>query len=288
MRKDTMVYAFLFVIVFCFTACETWYHDAVDENCNGIIEESHESFTNSLGMTFNLIPAGTFMMGSPEDELGRAYHEAQHEVTLTQDYYMQTTEVTQGQWEEVMGSNPSTFSECGRDCPVENVSWKEVQIFIKALNAKGKGTYTYRLPTEAQWEYAARAGSVTAFANGDVTATRCEFDENLDAMGWYCGNSDNNSPYEVAQKQPNTWGLYDMHGNVWEWSQDYWSQDDTSGPVTDPTGPDTGDARVTRGSSFYNLAVQCRSAQRGKHGTFYRNDGLGFRLASLPGQQSNK
>lgn len=164
-------------------------------------------------MTFNRIPTGTFMMGSPEDEPMRDSDETQHQVTLTNSYYMQTTEVTQGQWKAVMGSNPSWFSDCGDDCPVEEVSWDDVQEFITELNKLGQGTY--RLPTEAEWESAARAGSMTAFANGDITETGSGYDPNLDAMGWYSCNSDSKT-HPVAQKQPNAWGLYDMHGNVWE------------------------------------------------------------------------
>ncbi len=166
-------------------------------------------------MDFVLIKAGTFMMGSPEDEEGRYYKEIQHQVILTQDYYMQTTELTQGQWEAVMGSNPSNFYNCGSNCPVEKVSWNDIQAFIEKLNQRGEGIY--RLPTEAEWEYAARAGSTTAFANGGITERGCSYDANLDAMGWYYGNADGTHP--VAQKLPNAWGLYDMHGNVWEWCQ---------------------------------------------------------------------
>jgi len=145
-------------------------------------------FTNPLGMTFNLIPAGTFTMGSPEDEPGRNDNETQHQVTLTQAFYMQTTEVTQGQWEAVMGENPSSFQDCGDNCPVEAVFWDDIQGFIAKMNERGEGTY--RLPTEAEWEYAARAGSTTAFANGGIPETVCGYDPNLDEMGWYCGNSD--------------------------------------------------------------------------------------------------
>jgi len=123
---------------------------------------------------------------------------------------MQTTEVTQGQWRAVMGSNPAYFQNCGDDCPVEQVSWDDIQTFIAVLNTRGEGIY--RLPTEAEWEYAARAGSTAALANGGTTVTDCSYDQNLDAMGWYCGNAASKT-HPVAQKQPNAWGLYDMHGN---------------------------------------------------------------------------
>jgi formylglycine-generating enzyme required for sulfatase activity len=136
------------------------------------IRPQQSSITVSLGasMTFVLIPAGTFMMGSPTTELGRSREETQHQVTLTKSFYMQTTEVTQGQWKAVMGSNTSFFSSCGDDCPVEIVSWDDATSFIQKLNQM-EGTTQYRLPTEAEWEYAAKAGSTTAFHNGEITHT---------------------------------------------------------------------------------------------------------------------
>ena len=237
--------------------------------------------TNSLGMKFVYIEPGTFTMGSPTSELGRESNETQHQVTLTKGYYMQTTEVTQGQWKAVMGTNPSSFDTCGDNCPVEGVSWNDAQSFITALNALGEGTY--RLPTEAQWEYACRAGSTTAFANGEITQTRCDNDPNLNAMGWYCGNA-GVTPHPVAQKQANAWGLYDMHGNVFEWCQD-WYDDYPSGSVTDPIGPTSGSYRVFRGGSWGYDSQYCRSAIRYHGTTDYRYyDFGGFRVALLPGQ----
>jgi len=240
-----------------------------------------DTYTNSLGMTFNLIPAGTFMMGSPEDELGRSdyFDETLHQVTLTQSYYMQTTEVTQGQWKAVMGSNPSYFSECGDNCPIETVSWDDAQEFITKMNQRGEGTY--RLPTEAEWEYAARAGSTTAFANGGITDIGCG-DPNLDAIGWYCGNA-NRTTHPVMQKQANAYGLSDMSGNVWEWCQDCHGNYPT-GSVTDPTGSSSGSARVIRGGSWFSHAGRCRSADRSGSWPGYRDHDLGFRLASSPSQ----
>jgi hypothetical protein len=203
--------------------------------------------TNSLGMNFVKIENGS------------------------ETYCMQTTEVTQGQWTAVMGSNPSRFTGCGENCPVEQVSWDDAQVFIAALNAKGEGTYS--LPTEAQWEYAARAGSTTDFANGDMTGDGwgCTTPQpNLDAMGWYCGNS-GNTTHPVAQKSPNDWGLYDMHGNVWEWCQDLYSSGSSD--------------RVTRGGGWNYYAYYCRSANRYYPFPSSRNDLLGFRLVRLAGQQ---
>jgi formylglycine-generating enzyme required for sulfatase activity len=235
---------------------------------------AQKTFTNSLGMKFVPIPAGWFMMGSPKDEPGRSDDETQHKVTISEPFFMQTTEVTQGQWKAVMGNNPSSFKDCGDNCPVENVSWDDIQDFIKKLNRKGEGTY--RLPTEAEWEYAARAGSQTAFSNGDIAEKECGNDPNLSKAGWYCGNAGGKT-HEVGQKQPNAWGLYDMHGNVWEWCQD-WYGNYPFGAVTDPTGPDSGSSRVLRGGSWGSGARICRAARRSSSSPGYGGSNCGFRL----------
>jgi len=262
-------------------------------------------YANSLDMTFKLIPSGIFTMGSPDGvveypigsgntpvaELGRDTDETPHEVTLTKSFYMMSTEVTQGQWEAVMGSNPSYFPACGSDCPVEMVSWDDVQTFIENLNSICEGTY--RLPTEAEWEYAARAGSSTAIANGGITATDCTLDANLDAMGWYCNNSTVTyggcsdasawggpacaGTHPVAQKASNIWGLYDMHGNVWEWCQD-WSITYPTNSVTDPKGPSSGSKRINRGGGWDIDAMNNRSADRHDNNESDRIHYLGFRL----------
>jgi len=244
-----------------------------------VVSQPGKKIANSIGMEFVYIQPGTFMMGSPSSEQGRDNDEKQHRVNLTKGFYMQTTEVTQGQWKEVMGGNPSKFKNCGDDCPVEEVSWNDVQVFIRKLNQR-EGNDTYRLPTEAEWEYSARAGSDTAFANGGISGLKCGYDSNLDAMGWYCGNA-NKKTHTVAQKQPNAWGLYDMHGNVWEWCQD-WFGNYPSGSVTDPTGPSGGSNRVDRGGSWDDLARFCRSAFRGWLNPGGRHGGLGFRLLRNP------
>ncbi len=239
-------------------------------------------YTNSLGMKFSLIPAGTFMMGSPADELGRSSNETQHQVTLTQSFYLQTTEVTQGQWEAVMGSNPSIEYGVGNNYPVHSVSWDEVQNFITTLNGMGIGTY--RTPTEAEWEYACRAGSNTAFTNGGITEYsdmyECNYDANLDAMGWHC--NDGSSVCEVvAQKTSNAWGLYDMHGNIWEWCSD-WYGTYPSGSATDPTGPSLlGGSRVLRGGGWFSNPSSCRSANR-DHSTLNGSYFIGLRLVRTP------
>jgi formylglycine-generating enzyme required for sulfatase activity len=234
--------------------------------------------TNTIGMTFVYIEPGTFTMGSPSSELGHFSGETQHQVTLTKGYYMQTTEVTQGQWSAIMGNNPAHFNSCGDNCPMEYVSWDDVQAFITVLNEKEKSNQ-YRLPTEAEWEYAARAGSISALANGLITKTECELDANLNAMGWYCGNSDN-STHPVAQKQANAWGLYDMHGNVLEWCND-WYEDYPSNSVTDPEGPSSGTNRMLRGGSFNYYAKDCRSAARSASTPGTRSCHIGLRLINM-------
>jgi formylglycine-generating enzyme required for sulfatase activity len=256
-----------------------------------------KEWTNTLGMTFVWIEPGTFMMGSPEDEPRRDSDETQHEVTLTQGYYMQTTEVTQGQWEAVMGNNPSHFSSCGDECPVERVSWNKIQEFITALNAQ-EITSQYRLPTEAEWEYAARAGSTTALYNGPIEILGYNNAPSLDSIAWYGGNScvsysggsncsswpekqytcTSCGPHPVGQKQSNTWGLYDMSGNVREWCQDWYGSYPTNS-VTDPVGATSGSYRVVRGGGWYYGASYCRSANRNDYspGSTYNN--VGFRLA---------
>ena len=260
-----------------------------------------DSFTNSLGMTFVRIPAGTFMMGSPETEMGSGGSERpQHEVTLAQNFYIMTTEVTQAQWEAVMGNNPSYFDGCGEICPVEQVSWEDVQDFIAALNAlDGR---TYKLPTEAEWEYAARAETTTAFYNGDITEEECGVDPKLDAIGWYCGNSsvtysgcydasDWGGPtcagtHPVAQKQPNAWGLYDMSGNVWEWVEDAWHYGYDGAPTDGSAWVDSpmGAGRVIRGGGWDYDAQRCRTARRYYDYPSDRYNGGGFRLALSPGR----
>lgn len=281
MRKALGVFGLTTVLIFGMVhmaAATGGTQSTINSSGAGTELSPQESLTNSLGMTFNLIPAGVFMMGSPEGEPGRRADETRHQVTLTQPFYIQTTEVTQGQWKAVMKSNPSRFSDCGDDCPVERVSWNMAQDFIAELNKLGQGTY--RLPTEAEWEYAARAGSTTALANGDIEEIGSGYDPNLDAMGWYVYNSDGRT-HPVARKKPNAWGLYDMHGNVWEWVQDganYYERLPSEN-VTDPQGTPTGPLRVLRGGSIYDDARSCRSANRHFATPESRPDfGLGFRL----------
>ena len=220
----------------------------------------------TLGAKFVLIPAGTFTMG--EGEIGS--DETRHQVTISKPFYMQTTEVTQWQWQKVMGSNPSHFSSCGNNCPVENVFWKDVQDFISRLNRQ-EGTDKYRLPTEAQWEYAARGGGKEEYA--DISS-----ESNLGDYAWYDANSGSKT-HPVGQKRPNGLGLYDMSGNVWEWVHD-WYGEYPAGSVTDPEGPSSGGSRMARGCSWNNNSMFCRSANSIILHPGARDLNLGFRLLS--------
>ena len=227
--------------------------------------EAGESWANSLGMEFMWIEAGRFLMGSPEDEEGRKADELQHEVRISEGYWMGEYELTQGEWWAVMGANPSRSSDCGPPCPVEWVSWFDTGEFIRRLNGResGKG-YRYRLPTEAEWEYAARAGT-----------TGARYGES-DSIAWYSGNS-RFETHPVGQKRANAWGLHDMLGNVWEWTGD-WYGSYRSGSVTDPQGPSTGSARVARGGGWDFNASGVRSADRGSYSPSNRSGYIGFRL----------
>jgi formylglycine-generating enzyme required for sulfatase activity len=235
--------------------------------------------THTLGLTFVLVPAGTFRMGSPEHELGRDDDEIQHEVKISQGFYLQTTPVTQGQWQALMGANPASFVQEGADLPVAGVNWQDCQEFIEKMNALGEETY--RLPTEGEWEYACRAGSPTALANGELTTLYCELDPTLDDIGFYCGNS-GRRPQPVAQKHPNAWGLYDLHGNVAEWCQD-WYGPYPDNPQVDPQGPPSGPGRVVRGGSWFSSAKNCRAAARFHRPPQGRSQlqTLGFRLVKI-------
>ena len=211
-----------------------------------------------------LIPSGKFKMGSPELEAGRENDETQHEVTLTKPFYMGQYEVTQEQWEAVMGGNPS--SSKGAKLPVTDVSWKDCQEFIEKLNASTKGGY--RLPTESEWEHACRAGTSTAYSYGD-SLTKSD------------ANVNGESTKAVGSYKPNAFGLYDLHGNVWEWCND-WTADYPKGAVTNPKGVATGDRRVLRGGSFGSYVSEARSSNRSNGAPSNRYVFVGFRLARTP------
>lgn len=235
-------------------------------------ESSKDTFTNSVGIEFVRIPAGTFFMGAnrhfenaDSDELPR------HKVRITRPFYLSKYEITQAQWVAVMGSNPSHFK--GRNRPVEQVSWHDVQRFIERLNAR-ENTDKYRLPTEAEWEYAARAGGDGSYCFGDMV-------DDLVLYAWYYVNAGQKT-HPVGRLKANDFGLHDMHGNVWEWCNDWYAADYFShSPSEDPKGPSKGTLKVEKGGGWDSLADSCRSAYR--HGIVpgKKNSALGFRLLMM-------
>ena len=209
--------------------------------------EERKTFTNALGMKFVLIQPGTFMMGSPPDEPGRDDDETEHRVTLTKGFYMQTKEVTQGQWKAVMGNNPSHAKDCGDDCPVESVSWKDTTMFISKLNRMER-TDKYRLPTEAEWEYACRAGTTTPYFFGEaISRDQIKYDAKISSSTTAKGKYQRRM-LPAAGFAPNGWGLYNMHRDVWEWCQD-WFGKYPPGHITDPAGGEYKVISIERDSS---------------------------------------
>jgi uncharacterized protein (TIGR02996 family) len=242
---------------------------------------------NTLAMEFALIPPGTFLMGSPPEETSRLQHEGpEHEVTLTRPYYLGVYQVTQSQFEQVMGRNPAGFGEphsLPGELPVENIGRDDALEFCQRLSdlrAEKKAGWRYRLPTEAEWEHACRAGR---------TGLATHYGPSLDSTQ---ANFDGTRPYgtrthgvflyhttRVGSYQPNAFGLYDMHGNVWEWCMDWYAAEGyEEGPALDPQGPDSGDRGVVRGGSWHSDGPWCRSAYRCPHGTTYRHNWNGFRV----------
>ena len=241
--------------------------------------------TNSVGMEFVSVPAGQFQMGSTSGLADRDESPVT-QVTISKPFYLGKHEVTQGQWTEVMGYNPSEFSGCGSACPVENVSWNGAQEFIQALNWL-EGEEKYRLPTEAEWEFAARSGTDTDTHAGDLT-NPVGADAALDSIAWYAQNSGQQT-HPVGLKTPNGFGLHDMLGNVWEWVAD-WYATYPGGSVMDPRGGHSGLNRVVRGGGWYYDARHCRSTNRSNAGEAFRNVDVGFRVlltAADPKESTN-
>lgn len=234
----------------------------------GVLDDPFES------ASFVYIPPGIFFMGSPEDEPGRNKDETLHEVTLTRGFSMQTTLVTRRQWKRVMGNNPSSCKSGDKDCPVDGVSWIDCQEFIKKLNATE--TYRYRLPTEAEWEYACRANSSGGFGHECVDLSEDGHCTGLDEIAWYEGNS-KSRPHPVARKRANAWGLFDMHGNLCEWCQDWYGEYPLESQE-DPAGAMAGFERISRGGCWVSIALNCRSACRFSWPPDWRSDFVGFRL----------
>jgi formylglycine-generating enzyme required for sulfatase activity len=230
------------------------------------------------------VPAGRYTMGCTPGQSDCGDDEAKHGVELTRGFYLGATEVTQGLWTSVMGSNPSHFSDCGPTCPVENVSWLEAVQFANALSAReglpacyaldgtgvrwpgGLGCTGYRLPTESEWEVAARGGADFLYAGSDV----------LGEVGWTSENAGGRT-HPVKQLRSNGWGLSDMTGNVWEWVWDVYRQ--YPGTAVDPVGASSGAFRVYRGGCWYDVPGYARVASRDWSGPGFRAGNLGFRLA---------
>lgn len=231
---------------------------------------------NSLGMEFVYVPAGSFKMGSERIMLGE---DPVHQVTIPNGFYMGRYEVTQAQWRAVMGNNPSTFKGCDQ-CPVETVSWNDAQVFISKLNARG-GNYTYRLPSEAEWEYACRAGTTTEFAFGDSLSSEQANFNGIYPYGDAPEGVNRRKTMPVGSFQSNAWGLYDMHGNVWEWCEDTYYEDYKGAPV-DGSVWLSGWGRVFRGGEWSSFGTDLRSARRLWKSSYENSSGGGFRLIAVP------
>ncbi len=227
------------------------------------------------GMTLVRLPAGKFLMGSPPGEIGRESGETPHRVRLTRAFEIGQTEVTQDQWARVMGTQPAHFRDCGGGCPVESVSWYEVQEFLARLSALSGSVF--RLPTEAEWEYACRAGTTTPFSTGhDLTTAQANYDGRY-PYGSAPRGLDRARPTAAATFPANPWGLFDMHGNVWEWCADEFCPYG-DGEAVDPLGACGSPRRVIRGGSWYFNAESARSALRYTHRPADRGFSLGFRV----------
>ncbi len=239
-------------------------------------EHEEKVFTiDELNLEMIKCPAGSFMMGSPENERGREKNETQHKVTISNPFYIGKYPVTRKQYINIMGSIPTNLEEDkGDNRPVVAVNWNTTRDFCEKLNNKYANIipdgYKFDLPTEAQWEYACRAGTTTRLNFGNITKD----------VAWYYRNS-NNKTHDVGKKNPNAWGLYDMHGNVHEWVRD-WYEEFSCLAVTDPTGPASGFHRVIKGGSFESYAWGCRSVFRWYIDPSHEDYRIGFRLALVP------
>jgi formylglycine-generating enzyme required for sulfatase activity len=252
--------------------------------CSGLLaaagraDDPPKQFTNAVGMKFVLLPAGSFLMGSTGKEKGRGDDEIPHKVTFAKGLYVGVHPVTQEQWQAVMGNNPSHFKG-EKNLPVEQVSWHDCQAFCKKLRDKdGKA---YRLPTEAEWEYAARAGTTTPYHFGDTLSV-----EQANYNGNFTYGNGKPGVYRekttpVGSFPANAWGLHDMHGNVWQWCQD-WHGGYGNKDAADPQGPKAGKNRILRGGSWGSHPIFCRSANRNFRDPDERTESCGFRVCFTP------
>ncbi len=268
------------------SACRVTAEARIRELLSSGVRPCVPEVVNSVGMRFVLIPAGTFWMGSPEDEADRSEDEVRHEVTLTRAFWLGVHPVTQGQYEAVVGKNPSYFSKKGggkakvkktdtSSFPVEQVSWEDAAEFCERLSAlaeEKREIRVYRLPGEAEWEYSCRGG---------LASKPFHFGDALDKTFANFHDSGLQRTTAVGSYPPNAFGLHDMHGNVWEWCAD-WYGDYPAGAVTDPTGPEEGACRVIRGGSWSYDSQDCRSAYRDGDGPADRVFDLGFRVSLVP------
>jgi formylglycine-generating enzyme required for sulfatase activity len=284
--------------VWWFDADEARHRQAQAAERLGVPVEQSVDLGGGVKLELVLVPAGRFKMGSPATEKDREDDEKQHWVMITRPFYLGKHEVTQEQWEKVMGERRGGFETrpYNPKNPVETVSWDDCRAFIEKLNAlphpiplpKGEGASPvpsppgrgargegFRLPTEAEWEWACRAGTRTRFCSGDA-------DESLADCAWFYANSESTT-HPVGEKKPNAWGLHDLHGNVWEWCSD-WYGEYAGGrmPEQDPAGPATGSFRVLRGGSWGGAPGRCRSALRSWDDPAYRVNSVGLRVVVVP------
>jgi len=233
---------------------------------------------HKTGITLVEVASGRFTIGSSATEIGRRADEASHDVTLNRAFFLARNEVTQQEWRAVMSTNPSRFADCGPRCPVENVSFADVQQFIAALNAQADKQLVYRLPTESEWEYACRAGTVTAFWTGETITTGQANFNGKESYAKAPPGQFRQRPTRSGGFPANAWGLQDMHGNVAEWTSD-WYGPYPAEDVDDPAGPQSGDARVVRGGSWQSDAGSIRCASRASRDPNTHEQTLGFRIA---------
>jgi formylglycine-generating enzyme required for sulfatase activity len=256
----------LFIVIVYFSACSSQKHDS-----------TLDRIQNSIGMDFVKIPAGNFIMGEATRAEcttcnARPDETPRHAVTISHSFYISTHEVTQKQYMDIMKDNPSRFK--GDNHPVDSVSWTAAKLFIQGLNELEK-TQSYRLPTEAEWEYAARAGTREAFHFGDRNRDLLDY-------AWYVINSGSRT-HPVGLKKPNPWGLYDMYGNVFEWCEDWYAKGYYAlSPNKDPEGPANGANKVKRGGSKDRSARSCRSSARDSADPTTQSDNTGFRIIKMP------